>query len=573
MLATGGAGVGIDRAKIRWNGWGWAAHKDELGGKEAVWVWLAAELGMPALLATPPRPLEELTLPPAKLSALERNNLCAIVGDDHLRDDAYERAFHALGRSYHDLLRLRAGDLSCAPDAVVYPRSADEVLAVLSFASEHRIAVVPFGGGTSVVGGVNATRAPFGAVITLDMSAMDRVLDIDTVSGTAVVEAGIYGPLLEKALQAKGFTLGHLPQSFEFSTLGGWIAHAGAGQQSNRYGGAQDWLIGAKLATPRGLLTTGGYPASAAGPQLRDLLVGSEGVFGVITEATVRIRPLPKLSDFRGYLFRDFKGGTAAIRAAQSDGVETAMLRLSDAEETRFYRAYNGLGKVRGTLQRVEDLYLKRRGYGGTPCALIAAFEDPAARRRFGAIAKRFGALTLGRGVGERWRQTRFQGPYLRDPMMDRGIGVDTLETAASWSKIDGVYSNARAALEEAIRHAVPREGARGVVMCHISHSYRDGASLYFTFIFPRVLQGDVAQWEKIKTSATDAIVESGGTVSHHHGVGEDHLPWIAREKGALGVEVLNAIKATLDPHGILNPGKLLPVRAPQTSCAGPSQP
>ncbi|HVU19901.1 MAG TPA: FAD-binding oxidoreductase, partial [Rhizomicrobium sp.] len=278
-----------DRSKISWNGWGWAAHKDALSGREEVWTWLAAELGMPSLLATPPCDLKDITLPAGRLSAGARTTLVALLGQDRVRDDDYERAFHSLGRSYHDLLKLRAGDLSVAPDAVLYPRGSDEVLALLNFASENDIAVVPYGGGTSVVGGVSAARGNFAAVVTIDLSGMDRVIDIDTTSRTATVEAGIYGPALETTLQAKGMTLGHYPQSYEFSTLGGWIAHRGAGQGSSRYGRAEDWLASAKLATPQGMLNTNGFPGSSAGPQLNDIVLGSEGIFGIVTEATVRL--------------------------------------------------------------------------------------------------------------------------------------------------------------------------------------------------------------------------------------------------------------------------------------------
>ncbi|MDE2135621.1 MAG: FAD-binding oxidoreductase [Alphaproteobacteria bacterium] len=552
----------VDRTKIRWNGWGWAAHKDELGAQEAVWTWLAGELGMPALLATPARPLEDLSFPAPALYAEDRQALNAIVGADRVRDDAYERAFHALGRSYYDLLRLRAGELSLAPDAVVYPRGTEEVLAVLALAADHGIAVIPYGGGTSVVGGVTAARGVFHSAITLDLSAMDRVIEVDPVCTTATAEAGIYGPALEKALQAKGFTLGHHPQSFEFSTLGGWIAHRGAGQGSNRYGRAEDWLVGAKLATPRGLLVTGDFPASAAGPQLKDLIPGSEGVFGIITEATVRVRALPAASAYVGYMFRDFESGMTALRMAAQEGVAATMLRLSDMEETRFFRVYGAMAKRRSLARRFAEMYLEMRGFGEKACALIAGFEGKAvahAAKQFGAIARRHGALPLGRGMGEQWRRTRFQAPYLRDPMLDRGLGVDTLETAANWSKIGTLYAATRAAIEAAILKSVPRNGAKGIVMCHVSHSYADGASLYFTAIFPRVLDGDIAQWKAIKQAASEAVVANGGTISHHHGVGEDHLPWIAQEKGALGIEVLRAIKQTLDPAGVLNPGKLLP--------------
>jgi alkyldihydroxyacetonephosphate synthase len=557
--------MSIDRNKISWNGWGWAAHKDALTGREEVWTWLAEELGMPSLLATPPRALADVTLPASRLPVDTRAKLVAMLGQDRVRDDAYERIFHALGRSYHDLLKLRSGDLSVAPDAVLYPRATDEVLALLAFAAENDVAVVPFGGGTSVVGGVSAARGEFPAVVTLDLSGMDRLIDIDTVSRTATAEAGIYGPALEKELQAKGMTLGHYPQSFEFSTLGGWIAHRGAGQGSNRYGRAEGWLASTKLATPQGLLDTNSFPASSAGPQLNDIVLGSEGVFGIVTEATVHIRRAPAATDYRGYLFHDFASGAAAIRTAIQDDLPATMLRLSDADETRFYRTFGALGKKRGLKDRFADFYLQRRGFDGNACALIAGFEgDPREvelwRTQFGHLAqKKFGALELGRGQGERWREGRFHGPYLREPMMDRGVGVDTLETATSWSKIDTLRTAVRTALDTAMRETAPRPDAHGVVMCHISHSYPDGASLYFTYFFPRALGAELAQWQTIKKAASDAIVANGGTISHHHGVGEDHLPWMAQEKGALGIEVLRAIKGALDPKGILNPGKLIP--------------
>jgi len=556
--------MSIERAKIQWNGWGWASHKDGLADREEMWTWLAGELGMPSLLATPARPLSELTLAPSRLSETQRARFIAVLGADRVREDNYERAFHARGRSYHDLLRLRAGDLSVAPDAVLYPRGPDEVQSILAIASELEIAVVPFGGGTSVVGGVSAEKGAFSSVVTLDLSGMDRVIEIDTASMTATAEAGIYGPALEKALAAKGATLGHYPQSFEFSTLGGWIAHRGAGQNSVLYGKAENWLVSLKAATPRGTWETNGFPASAAGPRLSDLMIGSEGAFGVITQATFQIRRAPKASEYGGYLFRDFASGTAAIRQAMQEGVAVAMLRLSDIEETRFYRAYSALGKQRGLAAALADTYLRVRGIVGDTAAMIVGFEgDPDtiahARKRFGQIAKKLDAVFVGDAPGERWREGRFHGPYLRDPMMNRGVGVDTLETATEWAKVDTLHASVRLALETAIRETAPKEGARGIVMCHISHSYPDGASLYFTYIFPRALDGEIAQWQAIKKAASDAIVAGGGTISHHHGVGEDHLPWIAQEKGTLGIEVLRAIKATLDPKGILNPGKLIP--------------
>ena len=558
--------MAIERDKIRWNGWGWAAYEDNLARRTDLWDWLATELGMPSLLATPARPLGDIALPPPRLGPEQRKIFTEILGSDRVQDDNYERAFHARGQSYHDLVRSRSGDLS-APDAVLYPRGTDEVLAVLAYASEQNIVVVPFGGGTSVVGGVDAGAAPRRACVTIDLSGMDKLLEVDTVARVARAEAGIYGPALENALQARGVTLGHYPQSFEFSTLGGWIAHRGAGQQSLRYGKAEHWLVSATLATPRGLLITEDFPASAAGPRLSDLVAGSEGAFGIVTEASFHIRPVPQTRDYRGYLFHGFAQGAAAIRQAVQEGVSAAMLRLSDAEETRFYRTYNAVGKKRGARDWIANRFLKWKGIDNRACLMIAGFEGTSdeitqSTKRFDAIAKSHGAFAMGPKPGERWWQGRFHGPYLRDSMIDRGIGVDTLETATSWSKLDTLYGAVREALKLAIAESVPRPGARGIVMCHISHSYPDGASLYFTFIFPRTLDGEVEQWQTIKRAASDAIIANGGTISHHHGVGQDHLPWIAKEKSELGIEILRAIKHTLDPNDILNPGKLIP---PQT--------
>ncbi len=547
---------------MRWNGWGKSAHHDPALENDAVWNWLARELGMPNLIATPARELGDVVLTPARLDAAALKALAAILASEQLRQDDMARILHARGRSYPDLLYLRAGDLSCAPDAVVFPKSTGEVLALLKWAEAHDVAIVPFGGGTSVVGGVSAQRGRHHAIVSLDLSAMDAVLNVDSVSGLARIQAGISGPALEKALAARGLTLGHFPQSFEYSTLGGWIAHRGAGQQSNGYGRAEDWLQSALLVTPHGLLQTEDFPASAAGPRLKDLILGSEGIFGVIAEASVRIRPRPREQHTASFLFRNFVDGLGAIRLAVQSGIETSMLRLSDAEETRFFRAFRKAGQPTQLVDRLIEKYLAARGLGPRSCALIALFEGPEGKRsrqRLAALARSCGGVDVGRGPAKSWLAGRFHSPYLRDPMLDHGVGVDTLETATSWSNLERLYGAVSSALNQAICAHVPREGARGIVMCHLSHTYPDGASLYFTFIFPRMLENELEQWQAIKTAASRAIVAHGGTISHHHGVGEDHREYMADEKGLLGIEVLRAVKTALDPHGILNPGKLIP--------------
>ena len=549
----------IDRKDMRWNGWGWVKAHNPLEGREAAFGWMAEALGTGPLPETPAKKLEEVSLRAPRLGG-KRAALAAIA---ELRDDTFERAAHTRGKSYFDLLKLRAGDLSDAPDAVVYPKSSDEVVRVLAWAAAERVAVVPFAGGSSVVGGLTGSAGGFDAVIALDLTSMSRFISVDKVSLTATAEAGIYGVDFEAALGAQGFKHGHHPQSFEFSTLGGWIAASGAGQQSNAYGRAGDWFAGAEVATAKGLWRLPALPASAAGPDLRALIVGSEGALGVITQATVRIHPVPEASDYSAYLFADFASGAEAIRRMVQAELPTATMRLSDPDETYFFQAFGKAGAAPTFKDKLQAQYLNARGMGNKPCAMILGFEGDQDRVDYGAAAaKRIiracGGIGVGKAPANRWYQSRFHGPYSRDPMMDRGLGVDTLETATTWSNIDNLYKGVRGALEGAMRDKAPTKGAHGIVLAHISHAYHDGASLYFTYVWPRDLSNEIAQWRAIKGAASDAIVRAGGTITHHHGVGEDHAPWLEAEKGATGIGVLKAVKRELDPAGVMNPGKMV---------------
>lgn len=554
----------IDRASLRWNGWGPAAQENVLPDGAPQWEWIRTTLGLSRLPATPAKPLSEIRIPACRLDTLLLDRLRSIVGAEQVKLDDYERAFHARGKSYHDLLYLRAGMLDMVPDAVVYPRSADETLALVKLAAEEDITLIPFGGGSSVVGGINAMpKSLGGAVITLDTTLMSRVIQIDKIAMTATVEAGIYGPALEAALQQHGVTLAHYPQSFEFSTLGGWIAARGAGQQSNRYGKAEKWLVSAKLATPKGFWSTETTPASAAGPNLNQLVAGSEGTLGVICEATVKIHALPARKDYRGYLFKNFESGIEAARRINHADIPVAMVRLSDAPETHFFQAFSSTSSPTSLKARAQRAYLRLKGFDETPCLMLIGHEGDAdtvvwAQAQTQAICKKLGALALGTGPGHKWYHGRFHAPYSRDPMLDHGIGIDTLETSTRWSNIANLHKAVVTAIEGAMAANMPERGARGIVMAHVSHSYPDGASLYFTFVFPRQLDREVEQWQAIKRAASDAILEHRGTISHHHGVGIDHAPWLAEEKGPVGYEVLKALKRELDPAGVLNPGKLI---------------
>ena len=553
----------IDRTTLRWNGWGPVKQENPLPADAPQWAWIEEALGVSRLPSTPAVALSEIRLPHCRLSDDVLGRLRGIVGENQLRTDDYERAFHARGRSYHDLLYLRAGKLDMAPDAVVYPRSADEVLAIVKLCEEEDIALIPFGGGSSVVGGVNAmSKSLGGAILTLDTTLLTRIIQIDKVSMTARIEAGIYGPQLEEQLQNHGVTLGHYPQSFPWSTLGGWIAARGAGQQSNRYGKAEKWLVSAKLATPKGFWTTEATPASAAGPNLNQLVAGSEGTLGVIVEATVKIHDLPERKDYRGYLFKTFAQGVEAARRINHAEIPVAMVRLSDSPETYFFQALSSSGSG-GLKSKLQRMYLKMKGFNDAPCLMLIGHEGEKetvvwAQEQTEAICRRLGALALGTGPGKRWFHGRFNGPAVRDPMMDRGLGVETLETSTRWSNIASLHDKVTEAISNAIAANVPEQNARGVVMAHVSHSYPDGASLYFTFIFPRQLDREVEQWQAIKRAASDTIEMNGGTITHHHGVGVDHAPWLGEEKGEIGMSILRATKREMDPKGVMNPGKLL---------------
>jgi len=540
--------MSLDRTQLRWNGWGWAARKDDFAGRDDVWARVAAELGMPALLATPPRPLEELDLPATKLSLPDHIALRDIAGADQVRDSAFERAFHARGRSTADLLALRSGDLSTAPDAVVYPRGRDEVLQILKLAAYRNIAVVPFGSGTSAVGGVTPVRGDFDAVITLDLSQMDRVITIDPIAATATAEAGITAPALETALKTKGFTLGAGPQPSEFATLGGVIAQS--------VEGARGWLIGAKIATARGFLDIAPQPTAAT---LLDLIAGSEGTLGIITEATVRLARLPATSEWRGYLFGDFASGLAALRTAAQNGCNGTEICLSDAEETRILRALAKFGPSPFSLGRLQNHLARLRGLTDKPCLVMAKFEGDDAtvrRRHFAAIAGKVGALDVGRRAGELWGQSRTKPPYLRDSLLDHGAGMDSIETAASWSLLPAVYDAVKNALETAIRATAPRDDAHGIVMGHVRHTTADGAGLVFTYVYPRAIGSDLEQCRTIKAAGVEAVLGSGGALSPRHGIGLDLLPYLARSQGKIACDVLLDVKKSCDPEGILNPGK-----------------
>jgi alkyldihydroxyacetonephosphate synthase len=535
---------------MRWWGWGEDGHDVDL--PDTVTFLLESQLGVPAGQSRTPVALEEVRLPEPRLPARLRERLTGLLGADNVRDDRETRVTHALGRSYPDLIRLRSGDASSAPDLVVRPGSPEQVAAVLAACAGERAAIVPFGGGTSVVGGVEPLAEGFAGAVSLDLGRLNELGEVDRTSLTARLGAGMFGPEVERRLGEQGLTLGHFPQSFEYSTVGGWVATRSAGQASTGYGRIDELVEGLRFVAPAGELNVRERPASAAGPELRQLLVGSEGVLGVVCEATLRVRPAPQVRRYEGWSFRSFAEGCEALRVLAQEDASPDVARLSDEAETGLSFAVAPPG---GRGERVVKRYLRMTGHERGCMAIIGfegAEEDVERRRlRSAALLRGGGGLSLGRRPGEAWRQTRFAGPYLRDDLLTRGVLIDTLETATSWSNLPALYEAVGAALRRAL-------GSTSLVMCHVSHIYRSGASLYFTF-FAGQADDPLGQWRAVKEAASQAIVEGGGTITHHHGVGRDHLPWMRAEVGELGLEVLRAAKERLDPAGVMNPGKLLP--------------
>jgi alkyldihydroxyacetonephosphate synthase len=550
---------------VRW--WGWGEDGAAPGLPEHAGELLRRELGADGAELERPA-LADVRLPDASLPAPVRDRLEAAVGEGHMLDAREERIAHALGRSYPDLVRLRDGDASSAPDAVVLPGSAAEVLAVLEACSEASVAVVPFGGGTSVVGGVEPVREGFEGAISLDLRRLDRIVDVDARSLTATLEAGLTGPAAEAALGRQGLTLGHFPQSFEYSTVGGWLATRSAGQASTGFGRIDELVEGLRCVTPAGELTLPPLPASAAGPALRELLVGSEGVLGVICDATLRARHAPAERRYEGWSFRSFAEGIEAFRVMEQAGASPDVARLSDREETRISMAMAGEG---GLVRRLGRAYLRARGHDQGVLAIVGfegdAEEVERRRLRTAALLRAGGGLALGSSPGKAWLRSRYAAPYLRDDLLDRGIMAETLETATSWSKLEDLHG----AVAATLRDSLAARGTPAIVMCHVSHLYPSGGSLYFTFLARHERDDPLGQWRAAKTAASEAIVAAGATITHHHAIGRDHSRWLRAEVGELGLELLRAAKQRLDPAGIMNPGKLLPAEdaSPEAAEAG----
>lgn len=528
----------------RWNGWG----DDNTGYPlpQPAQAYLEQKLGRGS--APPDVALE---------TAVRRVPAARLPGHPLITTDPVDRLLHAAGQSLGDWINLRGGTVPCFPDGVAYPLTEDDVRQLLAYAQKTGAMVIPYGGGTSVVGHLSAPEGDR-PVLTVDMGRMNGLIELDQDNHLADFQAGVRGPDLEAALRARGFTLGHYPQSFEYSTLGGWVATRSAGQLSLAYGRIERLFAGGRVQTPEGDLELPAFPASAAGPDLRDFILGSEGKVGIISRAAVRVSALPERETFLAAFFPGPDSGMAAVRALARSSMPLAMLRLSLPEETATNLALAGSGRLIDLLNR----YLAWRGAGPDKCMLLygavgGGKEVNRAMRRAAGIIKEHGGVPVGARPGHEWRKNRFRVPYLRNVLWEKGYAVDTLETATTWSRVEQTV----AAIETALRDGLKESGEQVHVFTHLSHVYPQGSSIYTSYLFR--IDADpgetMRRWQLLKGAASRAIVRCGGTISHQHGVGLDHRSYLAAEKGTLGLEMIRSVCKTADPAGIMNPGKLVP--------------
>lgn len=527
----------------RWNGW---------GDEGVSYPIPASAISFIGRLLGKTHPTKDIALEDA-ITRVPKSRLPRHTG---ITTDPLTRLLHACGQSFPDWVALRSGQIVAYPDGVAFPMSNGDVADLLKLSQRSGIRVIPYGGGTSVCGHIDPLkgRTP---VLTIDMTRMNRLVDFDSQNLLATFEAGVLGPDLEAHLRAQGYTLGHYPQSFEYSTLGGWVSTRSSGQQSLGYGRIERIFAGGRLETPQGELSLPHFPASAAGPDLHSMVLGSEGRLGILTEACVRICPIPEREEFHAVFFPNFLHGINAIRQILTTGLSLCMLRLSTAEETATTLALAGHENLIGALESLLTI----RGLGNEKCLLLLGFHGKQSmlqmnRKEALSIASRSGGVHVGKTFGDQWHKSRFRTPYLRNSLWELGYGLDTVETAIEWTKVPQMVDR----IEAAIQSSSSTHNEKVHVFSHLSHVYLTGSSIYTTYIFRLSTEPDetLERWRLMKTAASQAIIALGGTISHHHGVGMDHMPYLVAEKGALGIAAISGLCHQFDPKGIMNPGKLV---------------
>jgi alkyldihydroxyacetonephosphate synthase len=530
----------VSEARLKHFGWG-REGEGATAEEEAFARQRAAQRfgGLPSEEVAPPR-LADIKLAPPRLTPPAA--LAAICSTA-----AYDRTAHTYGKSYPDYVRGLLGDYANAPDMVAYPRTEAEVAALLDWAGGAAASVTPFGGGSTVAGGVEprVVAGRHKGALTIDLKHLGRVLEVDRTSRAARIEGGAYGPALEAQLKPDGLTLRHFPQSFEYSTLGGWIATRSGGHFATLYTHIDDLVESVRMVTPKGVLETRRLPGSGAGPSPDRLVIGSEGILGIITQAWMRLQDRPRFRAGGAVRFKDFFTAARALRQISQAGLYPANCRILDPEEA-----------------------LNTGASDGSTAIMVLAFEsadhplEPWMQRALECCADHGGVPELAggedahrEGAAGRWRTAFIRMPYLIERMIRLGVINDTFETAITWDRFEAFHDRIKAATERAIRDAT---GAPGQVTCRCTHVYPDGPAPYFTFHALGRHGTLIKQWTEIKSAALDAVIEGGGTVTHHHSVGRDHRSWYDRQRPPLFAAALAAAKRELDPQGLLNPGILI---------------
>ena len=549
---------------MKWWGWGVEGvsfhHENKPAFRPFVVNAIDLDVNTPP---TAPMSLDDLSIPTPMISDQLLTELADAVGAENAVQDDLDRIVHTYGKSARDLLRIRVGDIPRVPDVVVYPRDEAEVQLIVDRAVAADAVIIPYGGGSNISGSLHAPEDETRPVISLDLGRLDQVIDIDEESGLARVHAGVQGPDLEEQLGARGWTLGHFPDSFTHSTLGGWVATRSSGMQSDKYGDISDIARGMRVVMPGKVLQVRPLPHTSTGPSVREMVLGSEGRLGVITEVTVQVHRIPEVRLILGYLFPSWEAGLAAMHDISTSDAHPSITRVSDAKETAFSfatRRKSSRISISSLISKGLMKVLQRRGWKlDEVCLSFIGYEGGKAHvARQKAIVKdivgRHGGIVVGKGPGELYDQKKFDTPYIRDFLLDRGAIGDVSETAAPWSKLTQLYTNVLAAAEKVYAHL----GVSGWIMCHLSHSYHSGACLYFTFAFKHDGVDPLGQYEQLKNAIQQAFVDSAGTLSHHHAVGTEHAAWLEQDISAPGVHMIDGLFTAMDPGRNFNPGKII---------------
>ena len=554
-----------DVKHMKWWGWGVEGVSFHHENKPAFrpFVINAIDLDVETTPAAP-MALDDLAIPAPLIGDQLLAELADAVGTENAVQDDLDRIVHTYGKSARDLLRIRTGDIPRVPDVVVYPGNEAEVQLIVDRAVAADAVIIPYGGGSNISGSLHAPEDETRPVISVDLGRLNQVIDIDEDSGLARIQAGAQGPDLEEQLGARGWTLGHFPDSFTHSTLGGWVATRSSGMQSDKYGDISDIARGMRVVMPGKVLEIRPLPHTSTGPSVREMVLGSEGRLGVITEVTVQVHRIPEVRLILGYLFPSWEASLAAMHDISISDAHPSITRVSDAKETTFSfatRKKSNRISISSLISKGMMKVLQRRGWKlDEVCLSFIGYEGGKAHvARQKAIVKdivgRHGGIVVGKGPGELYDQKKFDTPYIRDFLLDRGAIGDVSETAAPWSKLLPLYTNVLAAAEKVYAHL----GVTGWIMCHLSHSYHSGACLYFTFAFKHDGVDPLGQYEPLKNAIQQAFVDSGGTLSHHHAVGTEHAAWLEQDISAPGVHMIDGLFTAMDPGKNFNPGKIIP--------------